>query len=170
MKTLQPLILTAHIADADLKPFNDLRQAHFPPERKFPQAHLTIFHRLPAEYLERVATTLEEVAEKTGPVSADVIGVRHLGAGVAFTIASLELQHVHAQLKSAFASWLGGQDMQKWQPHITIQNKVSRSEADALHRAFTMEFKPCAISITGLDLWRYMQGPWQHEATMSFQR
>jgi len=67
MKTLQPLILTAHIPDADLKPFNDLRQAHFPPERNFLQAHLTMFHRLPGEFLERVGQRLRRWQRKQDP-------------------------------------------------------------------------------------------------------
>jgi len=38
--------------------------------------------------------------------------------------------------------WLGGQDLQKWKPHITIQNKVSRQQADALHRRLSEDFGP----------------------------
>jgi len=58
--------------------------------------------------------------------------------------------------------------MQKWQPHITIQNKVSRSKADSLHQELVAKFQPSTISINGLDLYRYMHGPWQHEAARSF--
>jgi 2'-5' RNA ligase len=165
LKTLQPLILTARISDSDIEPFDRLRQEHFPADRNFLAAHLTMFHRLPGEYREQVVQHLIEVAVQHGPVTADISGLRHLGAGVAFTIASPELQDIHTKLRRAFMPWLGGQDMQKWQPHITIQNKVSRSAADALHAALMETFQPHTIEIIGLDLWRYLGGPWQHETS-----
>lgn len=168
MKTGYPLIVTAHVAESDLEPFNLLRQKHFPPERNFLHAHLTMFHRLPGEYLGQVVERLTQAADTLGLITAEVSGVRHLGAGVAFSIASPELSSVHAQLKTAFASWLGPQDMQKWQPHITIQNKVPKAVADALHRELLANFRPYEIQMTGLDLWRYLSGPWQHEAMVPF--
>lgn len=168
MKTLQPLILTARISDGDLKPFNRLRQEHFPPDRNFLAAHLTMFHRLPGEYKEQVVQCLIEVAAGQFSITAHVSGLRHIGAGVAYTIASPELQAIHAKLRGAFMPWLGGQDMQKWQPHITIQNKASKLAADALHAALMEKFRPHTIEITGLDLWRYLGGPWQHETSATF--
>jgi 2'-5' RNA ligase len=169
VKTLEPLILTACIADPDLKPFHALRQQHFPADRNFLSAHLTMFHRLPGEYVEQIAGFLHDIAAKQITFSANVAGVRHLGAGVAFMIESSELQDVHARLRSRFMPWLGGQDLQKWKPHITIQNKVSRQQADALHRRLSENFKPTKIEVTGVDLWRYLGGPWQHERSTMFQ-
>lgn len=168
MKTLKPLILTAHICDSDLEPFDRLRQANFPRDRNFLRAHLTMFHRIPGEYKEQVVQHLIDVAAGHAPITAVVSGLRHLGAGVAFSIVSPELQAIHAILRRAFMPWLGGQDMQKWQPHITIQNKVSKLAADSLHAALTREFQPHTIEIIGLDLWRYLGGPWQHESLAIF--
>lgn len=168
MKTLQPLILTARILDADLEPFDLLRRKHFPPDRNFLRAHLTMFHRLPGEYIDQVIGHLCEAAAGKAPFQAEATGLRHLGGGVAFTIASPDLQGIHAQLRSAFIPWLGGQDMQKWQPHITVQNKVSRSAADSLHAELKASFQPHPIEIVGLDLWRYLDGPWQHETSVMF--
>jgi hypothetical protein len=91
-----------------------------------------------------------------------------LGAGVAFNIASPELMRIHAGLRSLSLPWLGGQDMQKWQPHITVQNKVSRSPADALHRNLLSEFEPRSILVEGVELWRYLGGPWRLEHTAIF--
>jgi 2'-5' RNA ligase len=170
VKTLQPLILTARICDSDLKPFDRLRQEHFPPDRNGLAAHLTMFHRLPGEYREQVVGHLVEVAAGHTPITADVIGLRHLGAGVAYTIASPQLQDIHARLRGAFMPWLGGQDMQKWQPHITIQNKATKLAADTLHAALKEKFRPHTIEIIGLDLWRYLDGPWQHETSAMFGR
>ncbi|OJF94946.1 2'-5' RNA ligase family protein [Pararhizobium antarcticum] len=168
MKTLQPLILTSRVSDDDLAPFDLLRRKHFPADRNFLRAHLTMFHRLPGEHMQQIVEQLMAVAAGQAQMKAEVYGLRHLGAGVAFRIASPDLQDVHARLRRAFIPWLGGQDMQTWQPHITIQNKVSKQAADTLHAALMTEFQPHAIAITGLDLWLYQNGPWQHERTVLF--
>lgn len=168
MKTRHPLIVTARIADKDLEPFDRLRQAHFPPERNFLRAHLTMFHRLPGEYEARIINTLICVAQSTYDITAEVSGIRHLGAGVAYSIASPALQQVRAALKAEFVPWLGSQDMQTWQPHITVQNKASKSRADELYRTLNEVFQPQRIDITGLDLWRYLGGPWRHMSHVPF--
>ncbi len=168
MKTGKPLILTARISQDDLEPFDRLRKAHFPPDRNFLRAHLTMFHRLPGECEDDIRRHLEDVAGRTGTFMAQVSTVRHLGAGVAFAINSVTLQDIRAALKTGFASWLGSQDMQKWQPHITIQNKASRPKADALYRQLSHGFAPHGIRVEGLDLWEYLDGPWQHLRGVSF--
>lgn len=169
LKTTQPLIVTARIHEPDLQTFDDLRKKHFPAPRNFLRAHITMFHRLPGEYSERVEECLRDVAAgHAGSITATVDGLRHLGAGVAFTLSSPCLQAIHSNLKSLFRPWLGGQDMQKWQPHITIQNKVEKSAADTLYKDLTASFQPCSIEVTGLDLWRYMDGPWKHCMTAPF--
>jgi hypothetical protein len=168
VKTLQPLILTARITEGDKASFDLLRKAHFPPDRNFLDAHLTMFHRLPGEYTQRIVEHLREVTEAGSSTKAEVSGIRHLGAGVAFTIDSPALQDVRARLKEVFLPWLGPQDMQKWQPHITIQNKVSKDRADRLYQELRATFQPYTIEITGVDLWKYLDGPWHHETSAIF--
>ncbi|MEF3131012.1 2'-5' RNA ligase family protein [Rhizobium sp. 268] len=87
---------------------------------------------------------------------------------MAFTIESTELSSIRDALRRDFLHWLGSQDMQTWRPHITIQNKVSVAEANKLHRELAGNFHPCDITIAGLDLWRYLGGPWASEATLPF--
>jgi 2'-5' RNA ligase len=166
MKTRHPMIVTAHIAQEDLAPFDRLRRIHFPPKRNSLHAHLTIFHRLPGEYCDRIISHLGHVANEYPELTAQVDGVRHLGAGVAFSIANNELAAARASLKLAFSSWLGPQDKQKWQPHITIQNGVPRRSADRLYGELLAGFRPQPIRITGFDLWRYLDGPWDHMITI----
>ncbi|MFD1747318.1 2'-5' RNA ligase family protein [Rhizobium helianthi] len=161
MKTRKPLILTACIAAEDLERFNRLRAAHFPPDGNVLPAHLTMFHRLPGEYEKRICNHLSEIAGRTNTIAADVDGLRHLGAGVAFSIASSDLHKVRATLRASFASWLGPQDVKTWQPHITIQNKSPKDKADALWRHLSEGFAAYSIRITGLQLWEYLGGPWK---------
>ena len=127
-----------------------------------------MFHRLPGEHLEEVLLHLARASRDASAISADVIGLRHLGAGVAFAIDSPELQATRSGLKSAFAPWLNSQDMQKWQPHITIQNKASRAAADALCKELSGSFHPQSINIIGLDVWQYLGGPWKYEHSVPF--
>jgi hypothetical protein len=168
LKTRQPLILTASVAERDIEPFHRLRQRHFPPDRNFLGAHLTMFYRLPGEHRDRIGKTLTNVAARAGVTTAKVSSLRHLGAGVAFVVTCPDLEDIRASLKAEFVTWLGSQDMQTWRPHITIQNKVPRATADALYRDLTASLEPHTIEILGLDLWNYLGGPWEHLAFAPF--
>ena len=168
MKTRQPLVLTACIAEADLTPFDLLRKQHFPPGRNFLAAHLTMFHRLPGEYAGRILADMDGIARRTPPFAAAVSGLRHLGEGVAYSIESPALEDIRALLKTAFGHWLGSQDRRLWQPHITIQNRASKPEADALHAELSARFQPRTIGLVGLDLWHYRGGPWQQLGHVPF--
>jgi hypothetical protein len=127
-----------------------------------------MFHRLPGEYVEQIGAFFETFAAAHIPFFVGVTGIRHLGAGVAFIIESAQLDDIHACLRSRFTRWLGGQDLRKWQPHITVQNKVSRKQADALHRSLSYDFAPTRIQVIGIELWRYVDGPWEHERSAMF--
>lgn len=168
MKTNQPLILTARIAEKDLEPFDRLRKAHFPPDRNFLSAHLTMFHRLPGEYRDRIIGQLTHVAARESTFAVEVSGLTHTGAGVAYVISNSSLEEIRATLKKEFISWLGPQDMQSWRPHITIQNKAPKARADILYRDLNATFELHDITVVGLDLWDYLGGPWQHAAFAPF--
>jgi 2'-5' RNA ligase len=168
LKTRHPLILTARVAEKDIEPFDRLRQAHFPPDRNVLHAHLTMFHRLPVEHSGKIVEQLERVADGYNLVSAEVSGLRHLGAGVAYAVTSPPLQEIHAKLRTECLAWLGPQDRQRWHPHITIQNKVSKPKADALYDDLSQGFQPHPIEILGLDLWVYLGGPWRHSKFVPF--
>lgn len=169
MKTSQPLILTATLAEADLAPLAALRQQHFPPDRNYLTAHLTMFHRLPGEKQDRILSLLQDSCAGHARLTAEVSGIRHLGAGVAFAIDSPALAALRAELKQAFLPWLNPQDMQGWKPHVTIQNKVARAKADDLHQSLSATFQPWHVQIIGVDLWAYLGGPWRHEAHIPLQ-
>ncbi|NLS17319.1 2'-5' RNA ligase family protein [Rhizobium sp. P40RR-XXII] len=162
------MIVTARVHPKDLAPFNRLREENFPAESNFLEAHVTIFHHLPGQHLARVRELVaEHVGSREAP-AAVVSGVRHLGAGVAFAIDSPGLLELRAEMMKLFGSWPGPQDLQKWRPHITIQNKAQRAKADALFFRLREGFEQRPIRITGIDLASYLGGPWRHEATVPF--
>lgn len=158
-----PLILTAELDRASFEWFDVLRREHFPPERNVVPAHLTLFHALAGDALERIADTLGETAASTPVIEAEVSGVRFLGRGVAFDIRSPKLIGVRAALAQQWADQLTPQDRAAYRPHVTIQNKVEPERARALHHKLQHEFRPFEVRIPGLLLWRYLGGPWGAE-------
>ena len=156
----RPLIVTLLLDEAAQRRFDRLREAHFPPERNHLAAHVTLFHALPGDQLARVDADLAGAAARM-PFDVEVTGVRSLGRGVAYTLASAELAELRAGLAAAWAPWLTPQDRQRHAPHVTVQNKVEPAAARALLRELEAGFAPYAVTATGLALWRYLGGPWE---------
>lgn len=162
-----PLILTLSINKEAFEFFTALRDLHFPPERNFLKAHLTLFHKLPMQE-EYIVASLTEISKGLAPFQLEVEGLQNLGRGVAFKIKSKELQEIHRNLQHKWASFLSPQDQQKRQPHITIQNKVDPSIARQLLESLQKDFLPFAITGTGFQLWEYLEGPWKLYRTFHF--
>jgi 2'-5' RNA ligase len=140
--------------------FDLLREQHFPPERNYLKAHLTMFHALPPDDIETLTTLLAGVTIRRQPIDAEVFGLRSLGHGVAFELPSPALQALRGEIASAFQDKLTAQDRQIWRPHITVQNKVSRERAHDLLIQIQQRFEPWTAVIEGVKLWRYEGGPW----------
>lgn len=161
------LIVTAELAAPDLAWLDALRRHHYPGDRNQLPAHLTMFHALPPSIEGDARRRLALAASAKAP-RASVAGVMDLGGGVAFRIASEDLDGVRDELANAFHGMLGAQDEGGWRPHVTIQNKVSNSEARALADALEAGFAPRPLGIHGLGLHRYLGGPWETLQTWPF--
>jgi 2'-5' RNA ligase len=155
------LIVTARLDTVSQNHFDELRKQHFPPERNYLAAHLTIFHALPGNAIEEVTFALRQMADGNPSLDAEVCGLRSLGNGVAFTIRSPGLERVRREIAAAFYGRLTRQDAQNWQPHVTVQNKVSRESARELMTRLQAAFQPWTATAEGLDLWYYGGGPWE---------
>lgn len=155
-----PLVLTAVLDDAAQDWFDGLRRRHFPPERNHLPAHVTLFHALPGDEPAAVERALGEVTRR-GPVTVAVTGVRLLGRGVAFTLASPEILAMRAEIARPFEGRLTAQDARKRDLHVTVQNKVDPAIARALHAELSAEFRPMTGNVVALALWRYRGGPWE---------
>ena len=164
-----PLILTLALDAGAQLFFDELRQRHFPPERNFLQAHLTLFHHLPGHQYEPLCAQLAALAEHTQPLPLAVTGVRFLGRGVAYTLENQQLRALHKELQALWQPTLTPQDLQKLQPHITVQNKVEPTVARTLHRELAESFQPFEATGTGLQLWAYRGGPWEALRTFPFE-
>lgn len=158
---LPPLIVTLALDEAAAGFFNELRRQHFPPERNYLDAHLTLFHHLPGAEQAAISDVLSEFGRRLAPLPLQVAGLQFLGQGVAYRVGSAAVEQLHRDLQQRWWPWLTPQDQQKRRPHVTIQNKVRPEVARSLHEQLGASFEPFAAMGTGLQLWAYRNGPWE---------
>ena len=167
--TPAPLILTLTLDAASQAFFDEQRRQHFPPERNYLSAHLTLFHALPGAEHEAIVADLTEVAaSQPGPLPLHVTGLKFMGRGVMYTLDNPTLPALHRRLQRQWEPWLTPQDRQGIRPHITVQNKVDPAVARALHAELTADFQPFTAEGTVLALWAYQGGPWQLRQQFAF--
>ena len=162
-----PLILTLSLEPEAQAYFKRLRKLHFPPERNYLEAHLTLFHHLTLPEKE-IEETLLQLCQQQEPFPLQVTGLMPLGRGVAFKIKSERLLELHQQLQQHWFSTLTAQDQQKIRPHITVQNKVTPKAARELEQKLGEGFSPFTTRATGLTLWQYEKGPWRFQQQFGF--
>ncbi len=163
-----PLIVTLEIDEEHKAMFSKLRKDHFPAHSNYLDAHLTLFHHLPSA--ESAIPEALQLAAQHGAFPLEVTGVKSIGNGVIFTIASDVLLKIHQELQQQFMPWLKRQDQQVLRPHITIQNKVTAFKASRLAEELSAAFSPFPIMATGFSTWYYLGGPWRPAAFFPFQQ
>ncbi len=168
MNPEQPFILTLRLEPRLQGVLDALRHEHFPPERNFLAAHVTLFHALPGDREVALRRDLSEVAAATPPLGVTLPGVGHWGKGVFVKLESPGLLAVRARLRAGWEPWLTRQDRQGYRPHVTVQNKVSKERAQALYEHLSATWHPLGGSALGLELWRYLGGPWAFVAAFDF--
>jgi 2'-5' RNA ligase len=90
------------------------------------------------------------------------------GKGVAVKVAASELLSLHAQLAKLWNDWLTAQDRQRFQPHITVQNKVAPDEAKNLYAKLSRDWQTRDGHAKGLQLWHYLGAKWKLEEEFLF--
>lgn len=156
-----PLILTALLPPELQREFTALRTAHFPPERNFLSAHVTLFHALPPQCESELQALCKRLAAEFAPVDGEVAGLMSLGRGVAVQLASPAMLRLRSEIADHFHGMLTRQDQHAPRLHVTIQNKVSPQEAKALLERLQGSIAPGAFRFRGLGLFRYRGGPWE---------
>jgi 2'-5' RNA ligase len=165
---MEPLILTLKMDDPSQRWFDRLREDHFPKERNFIPAHLTLFHKLPGDRLDGISATVQDLCRERQPFPLTATGLVFMGRGVGYKLESPNLPALRKTLADEWWSLLGAQDRQGFRPHVTVQNKVPPEEARALHRDLERSFAPFEVEAEGLLLWRYLGGPWEPVETHKF--
>lgn len=157
---MAPIIMTARMGAADQAWANALRARHFPPERNFLDAHITLFHHLPSSALDEIRELLRSELRQPSP-RALLGDVFSLGRGVAYRVESPDLLALRMRIADAMHGLLTPQDQHKPRLHITVQNKVEPAEARALLAELSADFEPRPLKIYGIALDYYRGGPWE---------
>lgn len=161
------LIVTAALGPEDFAWLDGQRQAFFPPERNQLSAHLTMFHALPPSAEAEAMRVLARESTVRAP-HARVAGLMNLGRGVAYRIVSDELEAIRRDIANHFHGFLTAQDSQGWRPHVTVMNKAEPAAAKAVLRELEASFTPRPLKVAGLELHRYLGGPWERLGRWSF--
>ncbi len=153
------LILTLKLNVSLQNFFTHERQCFYPSKRNIVPAHVMLFHQLPEDAFLSIQNTLNELTAQHTCQFVQVSGIQFLGCGNAYRL-SFD-QTVFLKLRQRWFAQLIPQDKQRWQPHVTVQNKVSATKARLLNQTLNNRFSPLYGNIIGFELWRYMHGPWQ---------
>ena len=164
----RPLILTALLEPHVQAWFEDLRRAHYPPELNRVPAHVSLFHHLPGSELAAVKRRLKALCAELAPPPIEVTGLKLLGKGVAYKLRAPALADLHAELAEGWWALLIPQDRVGFDPHVTIQNKVTPAAARATLASLTAGFRPFATRALAIALWRYCDGPWESLGSVPF--
>jgi hypothetical protein len=162
-----PLLVTASFGDGDNGWLQELRRAHYPPERNRVPAHLTLFRQLPPSAEGELHRRLAAYAAAPPP-RARIAGVMDLGGGTALRVESEELEDIRYDLALSLHGLLTPQDAGPWSPHVTIQNKVEPRDARRVQQQLRGRFDRRPLAIGGLAIWRYLDGPWEPVKQFAF--
>jgi 2'-5' RNA ligase len=163
-----PFIVTAALDEAGRDWLDSLRRRHFPPGRNLVPAHLTLFHKIPADEEVRLADVVRRVCAATAPMALRGQGPWFLGRGVALRFEAAGFHAVRQQIADTLAPVLTPQDRNAFRAHVTVQNKVDPATARALFEALQHEGPPFDLIAEGLLIWRYRGGPWTLHAEVPF--
>ena len=163
----KPLILTARPDNASAARFEALRRAHYPAALNRVPAHISLFHHLPGSEFEAVLERLKFTARHHPAPTVEVAGLRSLGRGAALALHGEALAALREALAEAWRPLLIPQDRQGWRGHVTVQNKVDPAVARATLAELSATFEPWTCRIVGIDVWRYLDGPWEHLKTVA---
>ena len=162
-----PLLVTAQLPPDVFAWADGLRRAHFPPARNKVRAHVTLFNALPPSVEDEVRRLLARHGA-AAPPSATITRIMPLGGGTAFAIDSPALSAIHADMVETLHGVLTAQDGGRRKLHVTVQNKVSGTEAKALQAELARDFLPRSFAFAGLELHRYLGGVWADAGSWPF--
>jgi len=168
MTSPAPFIVTAELPPDILSWADGLRRAHFPPERNWLEAHVTLFHAFAPSLREELRTVLRSHAAAHPPQEATVTGLMNLGRGTALAIRSPGMVAIREAIADHFHGALTAQDQHAVRLHITVQNKVTTEAARALQAELAATLTERRFRFTGLGLHLYRNPHWERVGTFAF--
>jgi hypothetical protein len=161
-------VLTLRMDEVSFTRLDALRRRYFPRYINFLPAHITLFHALTDEQVSRLPSAGPSLIGESIPL--EFVRPTLIGRGVAIQVGRGALSGLHSRIIEALGHGLTRQDRQPFRPHVTIQNKVTRADAKATFSAVANDFSPWPGHGIGLDVWRYLGGPWAPHLHLSFIR
>lgn len=162
----KPLIVTLKLDEPARTYFNTLREKYYPAHFNYVEAHLTLFHSLPAG--EKKIHEALYLFSKRCHIELTISGLANTRNGISYIISSPELQQMHASLQHAIKEHVKGKDKQELMPHITIQQKVTAFKAGLLYKSLSADFKSFVCKGTGFSTYIYDKRQWIHYADHDF--
>jgi hypothetical protein len=151
-------VITLRMDEASFTRLDVLRGRYFPPDINFLPAHLTLFHALTDEQVSRLRVARPSLVGES--IALQFVRPMLIGRGVAIEVARGGVLDLHRRMIEAVGQGLTRQDQRSFQPHVTIQSKVTREDAKAAFSAVANDFSPWPGEGIGLDVWRYLGGRW----------
>src|SRR5690606_35220849 len=137
-----------------------LRRRHYPPERNRLGAHVTLFHGLPPSAEPAVSSLLAELSRRPPPEAA-IAALIDLGRGTAFAVESPAMSAIHAEMAERLHGLVQQKDARPIRLHITIQNKVPRSQARALQDELSHVQERRSFRFRGFGLYGWTGESWR---------
>ena len=158
MPVAPSLIVTVRLDTESQLYFNALRNRYYPAYCNYTAAHITLLHRLPPG-MATLDETMQQLAKIDKP-QLELTGIHNIGNGVIFNLASNGLQALHKNMQTRFNPFLITKDRRDFNPHITVQNRVTAYKAAQTFQLLAQQFKPFVACSTGIEVWQYLKGPW----------
>lgn len=127
-----------------------------------------MFHSFAPSLLEELKDFLPQVTREFAPPRALITGVMDLGKGTAIALQSEALLALRGLIAEHFHGSLTAQDLYEPRPHITIQNKVTKTQARALQAQLAPILERKGFAFPALELHQYRDGPWEQIKTSAF--
>lgn len=91
-----------------------------------------------------------------------------MGKGTALRLSSPAMLRLRERIADHFHGMLTPPDEHRPRLHVTIQNKVSSSEAQRLQAELALQVTPRDFVFRGLSIYIYRGGPWEKVKSFAF--
>lgn len=154
------VIITA-LLDRDIeKELTTLREKFFPKEINYLPAHITLFHAAPLELVENLNLIRE-------PMPMSMREPVFFGRGFGIKVDCPELKAWRRDLLKLPLEFTP-QDENSNQLHVTLQNKTQPDRARKDFEKFKEIWKKFDSQVFGVQIWKYLGGPWELLETKKF--
>lgn len=150
-------ILVLLLDDAAQSVVQSLRQQYYPTYANKVPAHLTLIHTLPID-IALFDKTLQAIAAAQPIFDITINKMLPFKNGNALGITSKELMQLHQDIVTDLLPLLHTKDRHFFEPHITIQHKVTSWKAQQTSALLQQTWQPYMATAMGMQLLTYELG------------